>query len=99
MIWANVTKFGQNFIAPPKFFGLVRLCIHYNSIYANVTLNKKFAFSSVATQALTLTPGLHNIRPANAFCAARESISKSINKRSMSALCIPCAVCNRKHFE
>ena len=20
MIWANVTKFGQNFIAPPKFF-------------------------------------------------------------------------------
>ena len=27
MIWANVTKFGQNFIAPPKFFGLVRLCL------------------------------------------------------------------------
>ena len=26
MIWANVTKFGQNFIAPRKFFGLVRLC-------------------------------------------------------------------------
>ena len=25
MIWANVTKFGQNFIAPPKFFGLVRV--------------------------------------------------------------------------
>ena len=25
MIWANATKFGQNFIAPPKFFGLVRL--------------------------------------------------------------------------
>ena len=26
MIWANVAKFGQNFIAPPKFFGLVELC-------------------------------------------------------------------------
>ena len=25
MIWANVTKFGQNFIATPKFFGLVRV--------------------------------------------------------------------------
>ena len=27
MIWANVTKFGQNFIAPPNFFGMVRLWI------------------------------------------------------------------------
>ena len=27
MIWASVTKFGQNFIAPPKFFGLVRLWV------------------------------------------------------------------------
>ena len=26
MIWTNVTRFGQNFIAPTKFFGLVRLC-------------------------------------------------------------------------
>ena len=34
MIWANVTKFGQNFIAPPKFFGLVRLwsVVDINSI-------------------------------------------------------------------
>ena len=28
MIWANVTKFGQNFIAPPKFFGLVRVWVY-----------------------------------------------------------------------
>ena len=25
MIWANATRFGKNFSAPPKFFGLVRL--------------------------------------------------------------------------
>ena len=27
MIWANVTKFGQKLHCPPKFFGLVRLCM------------------------------------------------------------------------
>ena len=32
MIWANVTKFEQNFIAPPKFFGLVRLCLEASKI-------------------------------------------------------------------
>ena len=37
MIWANVTKFGQNFIAPPKFFGLVRLCMYVKDCHHHKT--------------------------------------------------------------
>ena len=40
MIWENVTKFGQNFIAPPKFFGLVRLCAQSSRI--SLIQSKKF---------------------------------------------------------
>ena len=40
-IWANVTKFGQNFIAPPKFFGLVRVCMEDNTIQSKQSYTKK----------------------------------------------------------
>ena len=44
MIWANVTKFGQNFIAPPKFFGLVRLWLYVrlNSSIGDIALSHKW---------------------------------------------------------
>ena len=37
MIWANVTKFGYNFIAPPNFFGLLRLCVRETGSQENLT--------------------------------------------------------------
>ena len=39
MIWANVIKFRQNFIASPNFFGLVRLWIIIFKNYWENTLN------------------------------------------------------------
>ena len=59
MIWAIVKKFGQKFIAPPNFFGLVRLCCGICTKGARAMLGARTGLQKLVCSRLSDAVSMH----------------------------------------